>query len=89
MVRSNCVPILMLQAHRWRFGATVSSPKSGTAENPNYFVSIHDLPRVDETITDIVDQPWTISTLIEKEDERAREGSKARSLRELYRRDGG
>ena len=52
-------------------------------KNPNYFVSIHHLPRAHQTIEDIVDQPWTIQTLIEKEDERQREGFKARSLRDL------
>lgn len=52
-------------------------------KNPNYFVPIHHLPRANQTIEDIVDQPWTIQTLIDKEDEREREGSKARSLREL------
>ena len=52
-------------------------------KNPNYFVPIHHLPRANQTIEDIVDQPWTIQTLIDKEDEREREGSKARSLRDL------
>ena len=52
-------------------------------KNPNYFVPIHHLPRANQTITDVVDQPWTIQTLIDKEDEREREGSKARSLRDL------
>ena len=51
--------------------------------NPNYFVSIHDIPRASQTIEDIVNQPWTIQTLIEKENERERAGSKARSLRDL------
>ena len=48
-------------------------------KNPNYFVPIHHLPRASETIEDIVDQPWTIQTLVNKEKEREREGSKARS----------
>ena len=52
-------------------------------KNPNYFVPIHHLPRASQTIEDIVDQPWTIQTLIEKENEREREGTKARSLRDL------
>ena len=51
--------------------------------NPNYFMPIHELPRVDQTIEQVVDQPWTIQTLIELEDERAKEGRHARSLREL------
>ena len=52
-------------------------------KNPNYFVAIHQIPHADQTIEEIVDQPWTIETLIEKENERDREGAKARSLREL------
>ena len=52
-------------------------------KNPNYFVSIHDIPRANQTIEDIVNEPWTIQTLIEKENERERAGSKARSLRDL------
>ncbi|TAN08028.1 MAG: SAM-dependent methyltransferase [Rhodanobacteraceae bacterium] len=52
-------------------------------KNPNYFVEISDLPRAAQTIADIVDQPWTIQTLIEKEEIRARDGSRARSLRDL------
>lgn len=52
-------------------------------KNPNYFVPIHYLPRANQTIEEIVDQPWLIQTLIDKEDERAREGTRARSLREL------
>ena len=52
-------------------------------KNPNYFVPIHYLPRANQTIEDIVDEPWTIQTLIDKENERELEGSKARSLRDL------
>lgn len=52
-------------------------------KNPNYFMPIHELPRSDQTIEQVVDQPWTIQTLIELEDERAREGKSARSLRDL------
>jgi type I restriction enzyme M protein len=52
-------------------------------KNPNYFMPIHDLPRADQTIEQVVDQPWTIQKLIELEDERAREGKSAKSLRNL------
>lgn len=52
-------------------------------KNPNYFVSIHHLPRADQNIDDIVGQPWTLQTLLDKETEREREASKARSLRDL------
>ena len=52
-------------------------------KNPNYFVPIHHLPTATQTIEDIVSEPWTIGTLIEKEEAREREGAKARSLRDL------
>lgn len=52
-------------------------------KNPNYFVAIHHLPTATQAIDDIVNEPWTIATLIEKEEERDREGAKARSLRDL------
>ena len=52
-------------------------------KNPNYFVEIPDLPTARQTIEDIVGQPWTIDTLIEKEVQREAEGLKARSLRQL------
>ena len=34
---------------------------------PNFFVEIPDLPTVTQSIEDIVNQPWTFQTLIEKE----------------------
>ncbi|KJV07115.1 type I restriction-modification protein subunit M, partial [Elstera litoralis] len=52
-------------------------------KNPNYFMPIHELPRADQTIEDVVDHPWTIQTLIDLEDERVKEGKSARSLRDL------
>lgn len=52
-------------------------------KNPNYFMPIHQLPRADQTIEQVVDQPWTIQTLIDLEDERVKEGKFARSLRDL------
>jgi type I restriction enzyme M protein len=52
-------------------------------KNPNYFVEIPDVPTSGQSIDDIVGQPWDISTLIGKEDQREREGVKARSLRDL------
>ena len=51
--------------------------------NPNYFVSIHSLPYASQTIEDIINQPWTMSTLLAMEKLREKEGDKARSLREL------
>ena len=52
-------------------------------KNPNYFVEIPDLPTAQQTIEEIVQQPWTVETLIEKEREREAEGIRARSLRQL------
>jgi len=52
-------------------------------KNPNYFIIIPDLPTAQQTIEDIVGQPWTIETLIEKENQREAEGLKARSLRQI------
>lgn len=52
-------------------------------KNPNYFMPIHELPRADQTIEQVVDQPWTIQTLIDFEGERVKEGKFARSLRDL------
>ena len=52
-------------------------------KNPNYFVEIPDLPTAQQTIDDIAGQPWTVDTLIEKEEARARDGLRARSLRDL------
>jgi type I restriction enzyme M protein len=52
-------------------------------KNPNYFVIIPDLPTATQTIEDIVGQPWTIETLIEKEKQREAEGLKAHSLRQI------
>jgi type I restriction enzyme M protein len=52
-------------------------------KNPNYFMPIHNLPRADQTIQQVVDQPWTIQNLIDLENERVREGKLAKSLRDL------
>jgi type I restriction enzyme M protein len=52
-------------------------------KNPNYFMPIHELPRADQTIEQVVGEPWRIQTLIDFEDARAREGKSARSLRGL------
>ena len=52
-------------------------------KNPNYFVVVPDLPTAQQNIEDIVGQPWTIETLIEKEKQRESEGLKAPSLRQL------
>jgi type I restriction enzyme M protein len=52
-------------------------------KNPNYFMPIHELPRADQTIEQVVDQPWSIQSLIDLEEERVKEGKFARSLRDL------
>ena len=52
-------------------------------KNPNYFVELPDIPRASQRIEDIVDQPWTIQSLIDKENAREKDAFKARSLRDL------
>jgi len=54
-------------------------------QKPNYFTSIHELPHADQTIEQVVAQPWTIDTLISHENERMMEGKFARSLRDLIK----
>jgi len=52
-------------------------------KNPNYFVIIPELPTAQQTIEDIIREPWTIETLVEKEKQRGAEGLKAPSLRQI------
>lgn len=52
-------------------------------KNPNYFIVIPELPTAQQTIEDIVREPWTIETLLEKEKQRETEGLKSQSLRQL------
>lgn len=56
-------------------------------KNPNYFVELSDIPSASQTIEEIVNEPWTLQTLAEKEEarsqERAKQGTRARSLRDL------
>ena len=52
-------------------------------KNHNLFIPLADLPSASQTIEDIIDQPWTIQTLIDKEALREKEGQQARSLRDL------
>ena len=42
-------------------------------KNPNYFVELPDIPRASQRTEDIVDQPWTIQTLIDKENAREKD----------------
>jgi type I restriction enzyme M protein len=78
-----------LRSYAHATGAPLALWSNGTLaevwhrKNPNYFMPIHDLPRADQTIEQVVDQPWTIQKLIELEDERVREGKSAKSLRDL------
>jgi len=78
-----------LRSYTHATGAPLALWSNGTLaevwhrKNPNYFMPIHDLPRADQTIEQVVDQPWTIQKLIELEDERVREGKSAKSLRDL------
>ncbi|WP_445222606.1 restriction endonuclease subunit M [Bradyrhizobium sp. Pa8] len=78
-----------LRSYTHATGAPLALWSNGTLaevwhrKNPNYFMPIHDLPRADQTIEQVVDQPWTIQKLIELEEERVREGKSAKSLRDL------
>lgn len=78
-----------LRSYTHATGAPLALWSNGTVniiwhrKNPNYFVELPELPTASQTIDDVAGQPWTIDTLIEKEKQREREGSKARSLRDL------
>ena len=48
-------------------------------KDPNYFSELPELPAATQTIEEIVAQPWTLQTLIEKE----KEGERRRSLRQI------
>jgi len=56
----------------WSDGSLVSTYHR---KNPNYFIEISDLPTASQTIEDIINEPWTLDTLIAKE--KARERSKS------------
>ena len=78
-----------LRSYAHATGAPLALWSNGTQtiiwhrKSPNYFVELPELPTASQTIDDIAGQPWTINTLIEKEKQREREGTKARSLRDL------
>lgn len=52
-------------------------------KDPNFFIELPQFPSAGQTIEEIVNQPWTIDDLIEKERERAAKREKARTLRDL------
>ncbi len=52
-------------------------------KNPNYFIEIPDLPTASQTIEDIVNEPWTLETLIEKEKARERNKSLKQIILEM------
>jgi type I restriction enzyme M protein len=78
-----------LKSYTHATGAPLALWSNGTLpvvwhrKNPNYFVEIPDLPTATQTIENIAGTPWTIDTLIDKETEREKEGTLARSLRDL------
>jgi len=78
-----------LRSYTHATGAPLALWSNGTLnivwhrKNPNYFVELPELPTASQTIDDVAGQPWTIATLIEKEKQREREGSRARFLRDL------
>ena len=48
-------------------------------KNPNYFIELPDIPAANQTIEELVNQPWTLQTLMEKEKARER----AKSLKDI------
>jgi type I restriction enzyme M protein len=78
-----------LKSYTHATGAPLALWSNGTMpvvwhrKNPNYFVEIPDLPTANQTIENIAGTPWTIDTLIDKEKSREKEGTLARSLRDL------
>ena len=67
-------------------GAPVAVWSNGRAtvvwnrHDPNRFLEIPEIPDVNQTIEDITNTPWTIDTLIEKEEQRAESGQTLRHL---------
>ncbi|HKR01902.1 MAG TPA: N-6 DNA methylase [Pyrinomonadaceae bacterium] len=51
--------------------------------NPNHFIELPDLPAATETIEEILAQPWTLETLIAKEQARERTKSLKDIIREM------
>lgn len=51
-------------------------------KNPNYFVPIPHLPSANQDIDQVVDEPWTLKTLEDKENERAQSASGNKALRD-------
>ena len=49
-------------------------------KDPNFFVEIPTLPKSYETLEEIINQPWTIQTLIQKEKEREKSNKTLRGL---------
>jgi len=52
-------------------------------KDPNFFVEIAEFPTASQTISSIINQPWTIDDLVEKEAERNAKREQARTLRDL------
>jgi len=52
-------------------------------KNPNCFIEIPDLPTASQTIEDIVNEPWTLDTLIAKEKSRERNKSLKQIILEM------
>ncbi len=61
----------------WSNGQTVDVWRR---QDPNHFLQIPRIPNASQTIDEIIDEPWYISTLIDKEKKREDE---SRSLRDL------
>lgn len=51
--------------------------------NPNHFIELPDLPSATQTIEDILSEPWTLQTLIDKEKARERHKPLRRIIEEM------
>jgi type I restriction enzyme M protein len=78
-----------LRSYTHATGAPLALWSNGTQsivwyrKNPNFFVEIPELPTAQQTIDDVVGQPWTIETLLEKEKSREGDANRRRTLRQL------
>lgn len=52
-------------------------------KHSNYFVEIPDLPTATEEIETVINQPWTIQSLADRERGRAKDGLPARALKQI------
>ncbi|MDE2835301.1 MAG: N-6 DNA methylase [Bacteroidota bacterium] len=75
-----------LRSYSHATGAPIALWSNGLSEmvwnrrDPNHFVQIPGIPDVNQTIDEVAATPWTMSTLVEREKERAQSGITLRHL---------